>query len=94
MSLLSSQGHSIALVSGQAPSGSTSSSNSEVIRGVSGLGEGVSGGLASLLAKNSEDLGNVLAHSSDSSHLGLRGRGDLGDSEGGEFFLNRWIKHE
>ena len=57
MSLLGSGGHSIALVSGQGSSGSTGSSNSEVIRGVSGLSEGVSSGLASLLAENGEDLG-------------------------------------
>ena len=62
------------------------SSHSKVIGCVSRLSEGVSGGGTSLLGKDREDLGDVLADGSDSGHLSLRGRGDLGDSEGGKFF--------
>ena len=61
--LLSSGGFSVTLVSGEGSSGGTGSSNSEVVRGVSGLGESVSSGGASHLTEDGEDLGeHVLGH--------------------------------
>ena len=91
--LLGSDSLVVLLGLGEGSSGGTGSSHSKVVGGVSRLGEGVSGSGTSLLGKDGEDLGDVLAYGSDSSHLGLRGRGDLGDSEGGKFFLYRWKKH-
>jgi hypothetical protein len=90
VSLLGSGGFGVTLVSGEGSSGGTGSSNSEVVRGVSGLGESVSSGGASHLTEDGEDLGDVFADSSDSGHLDLGSGRDLGDSEGGEFFLYRW----
>lgn len=92
MFLLSSGGFGVTLVFGEGSSGGTGSSDSEVIRGVSGLGIGVFSGSASHLTEDGEDLGDVFADGSDSGHLDLGSGRDLGDSEGGEFFLYSWKK--
>ena len=69
MFLLSSGGFGVTLVSGEGSSGGTGSSDSEVIRGVSGLGKGVFSGSASHLTEDGEDLGDVFADGSDSAIL-------------------------
>jgi hypothetical protein len=79
---------------GEGSSGGTGTSGSEVVRGVSGVLERVSGGSASHLTEDGEDLSDVLADGTDSGHLDLGGGGDLGDSEGSEFFLYRWKNYD
>lgn len=85
--LLGSLGGGVSLVSGELSSGGTGSSNSQVVRGVSGLGESILSGGASHFAEDGEDLSDVLAYGSDSSELDLGSGGDLADTEGSEFFL-------
>lgn len=85
--LLGSLGGGVSLVSGELSSGGTGSSNSQVVRGVSGLGESILSGGASHFAEDGEDLSDVLAYGSDSSELDLGSGGNLADTEGSEFFL-------
>ena len=84
--LLGSHGGGVSLVSGELSSGGTGSSNSQVVRGVSGLGESILSGGASHFAEDGEDLSDVLAYGSDSSELDLGSGGNLADTEGSEFF--------
>jgi len=85
--LLGSLGGGVSLVSGELSSGGTGSSDSQVVRGVSGLGESILSGGASHFAEDGEDLSDVLAYGSDSSELDLGSGGNLADTEGSEFFL-------